>query len=57
MVEKMRVGFFEGRKGKRKMERKNGKKRNEIENKIKGDGYGDKNGWVEEKMGIMVAFT
>lgn len=39
------------------MERKNGKKRNEIENKIKGDGYGDKNGWVEEKMGIMVAFT
>lgn len=29
------------------MERRYEKKRNEIENKIKGNGYGDKNGWVK----------
>lgn len=49
----MWVGIFRGKKGKRKMERKNW-----IENemKINGDGYG-KNKLVEEKMGIMVEFT
>lgn len=39
------------------MERKYEKKRNEVGNEIKGDGYGDKNGWVEKEIGIGVEFT
>lgn len=49
----MRVGIFRGKKGKRKMERKNWI---EDEMKINGDGYG-KNKWVRMKMGIGVEFA
>ena len=52
MVENEGCGFW-----KKEREKKNGKKRNEVGNEIKGDGYGNKNGWVKKEMGIGVEFT
>ena len=55
MVEKWGWGFLEGRNEKEKWKEK-WKEWTENEMKSDGDGYG-KNKLVEEKMGIMVAFT
>ena len=55
MVEKWWWGFLEGRKEKEKW-KEDMKRGVENEIKINGDGYG-KNKWVEEEMGIGVAFT